>query len=315
MKIAVCVCTFRNPVGLSKLLKGIDAQELNAVLEKDISIVVIDNDAEESATEVLAAYGRTGRFNLFAQCQSRRGLSSARNTALDNIHVRESDIFVFIDDDEIPEMGWVEAFAGPFNAGLCSIAVGPVKAIFEARPPEWIIAGDFFQRKCPESQRPHDGYTSNCMIRTAILRQTGIRFEESLNHIGGEDVLFFSRLRDVGFNVRCLPDAIVRETIPANRASLVWLMRRWLRAGITSATVKNRSRSASCAMVLNLCGGLSRVIVGTGRTIIIAVLRCRTDISPAVLSFATVCRGIGMLMAAFGGSYEEYGSSYRPKSK
>jgi glycosyltransferase involved in cell wall biosynthesis len=315
MKIAVCICTFRNPEGLRRLLDGISGQELKSIREDDISVVVIDNDPDASASGVLDRYAREGRFKLLAQHQPKRGLASARNTALDTPRVRESDAFVFVDDDEIPSVGWIEAFVVAFDSPQCSIAVGPVEPIFETRPPSWVVSGEFFRKRCTSSEESHLGYTSNCMIRTAILKRTGIRFDETLNHIGGEDVLFFSQLRQRGFNIKCLPDAIVGETISSSRASVSWLFRRWVRAGGTSALLRNHSRNRWASVIINLGGGLGRVIVGGVRTLIVVVIRRRKDISPVISSLATVCRGMGMVMAAFGRTYEEYGSSYRSKRK
>jgi succinoglycan biosynthesis protein ExoM len=313
MKIAICICTFRNPEGLSELLDGINRQELKSIAEDDISIVVVDNDADASATDAVDRYLRAGRFKLFARHQPRRGLASARNAALDTTCVRTSDVFVFVDDDEIPSARWIEALLRPFETPQCSIAVGPVEPIYARQPADWIVAGDFFHGQCNGCDESHDGYTSNCMIRTTIIEQSGVRFDESLNHIGGEDVLFFSQLRRRGFNIRCVPDAVVCETIPVNKASFSWLCRRWIRSGGTSAFVQNHLKTRWHAAISNLIGGTGRVVFGGIRTLVIAITRGHKDISEVILSFATVCRGVGMLMAAFGRAYEEYGSSYRPK--
>jgi succinoglycan biosynthesis protein ExoM len=315
MRIVICICTFRNPEGLRQLLDGINRQKLDSLAGNNISIVVVDNDAEASAASVLDEYMRSGRFRLFAEHQLKRGLATARNSALDAEPVRASDAFAFIDDDEVPCVDWIEELSSGFSSPTTSIAIGPVEPIFEKPPPPWIVSGKLFRKECSETGELTGGYTSNVMIRTSVVLQTGLRFDESLNQIGGEDALFFEQLRMRGFIVTCSQRAIVYENIPASRASLLWILRRWLRMGVTSAHIRSQSISALHAVLLNLTGGIGRVVVGALLVCFVAISRGRKDTAAIVLSCATVCRGIGMLMFAFGRTYEGYGSSYRPKSK
>jgi len=62
------------------------------------------------------------------------------------------------------------------------------------------ISGAFFSKRCDIGEDVHNGYTSNVLIRTSILQETGVRFDESLNLVGGEDVLFFHALRMRGYS-------------------------------------------------------------------------------------------------------------------
>jgi hypothetical protein len=101
------------------------------------------------------------------------------------------------------------------------------------------------------------------------------------------------------------------ESIPRGRATLKWMMRRWLRAGATytlligGANVGWRSRFANAAR------GLGRIFAGSLLVVVTAATRGRRDFAAVARSIATVCRGVGMLVAAFGVSYQEYGRDYR----
>jgi len=289
-----------------------DKQEFATISDEQVSIVVVDNDSDRSAAEVLEHYRRDGRFYIEAKYQPKRGLSSARNAALDSSFVIASDFFAFVDDDEIPTPDWIQMLLNASVDPVRSIVVGPVEPIFDAPPPAWMISGAFFSKRCDTSKDVHSGHTSNVLIRTSILKETGVRFDESLNLVGGEDVLFFHALRMQGYSVFCSPQAVVRERISTSRASLSWMRRRWLRAGATEARLRNYSSKGVRATSANIIGGLLR-IVGGGLLVVLRVLtRGRKDFSGVARALSTVCRGAGMLMAAFGHTHEEYGSSYRP---
>jgi cellulose synthase/poly-beta-1,6-N-acetylglucosamine synthase-like glycosyltransferase len=296
---------------LRLLLEGIDRQALGRLVDRDVEIVVVDNDPDGTAQGTLQWYGHAGRFGLHAHRQPQRGLSSARNCALASPGVAASELFAFLDDDEIPSEQWLESLADEFSDPLCAIAVGPVEPIFDTPPPQWIVTGGFFRKRC-EAGDVHEGYTSNVMMRTAVLKTTGVRFDETLNSIGGEDVVFFRALSEQGFAVRGSPRAVVFETIPATRASLKWMMRRWLRAGATSGRLRNASTSAWHNVVGNLFAGVVRVVAGSVVVAATALMHGRRDFAAVAHSLSTVCRGAGMLLAAFGRPYQEYGSSYRP---
>jgi len=313
MNVVICICTFRNPVGLAKLLAAIDIQALDGTAGHQLSIVVVDNDPDRSATEVLSGYGRTGRFQLHAQYEPRRGLASARNAALDSNSVRNSDYFAFIDDDEHPSERWIQSLLDAVRASSTAVVIGPVQPIFRVHPPNWIIEGRFFSKCCDSPEGNYEGYTSNVMVRYSIVAAAGVRFDESLNQIGGEDVLFFKQLREKGHSIECVPEAIVFEDIPQDRASIGWLLRRWLRAGVTSARLRRHSMSPFKARLGNGFGGVGRILAGIVLVMITAVVQGWSSFAPVVKRMATVCRGIGMLLVALGGSYEEYGNTYRRK--
>jgi succinoglycan biosynthesis protein ExoM len=315
IKIAVCICTFRNPDGLRLLLDGIDNQKFTTILDEHVSIVVIDNDGDRSAADVLEQYRKAGRFNIEPKHEPKRGLSSARNAALDSSGVIASDFFAFVDDDEIPTPDWIQMLLNASADPERSIIVGPVEPVFDAPPPAWIVTGAFFSKRCNTGKYIHPGHTANVLIRTSILKTSAVRFDESLNLVGGEDVVFFHALRVQGYAVFCSPQAIVRERIPASRASLSWMRRRWLRAGATEALIRNYSSKGVRARSANISGGLLRIAGGGLLVVLRVITHGRKDFSAVARALSTVYRGAGMLMAAFGHSHQEYGSSYRASSQ
>jgi succinoglycan biosynthesis protein ExoM len=309
--VAVCICTFRNPDGLRALLQGLDAQLLETVRDGDLTVAVVDNDAGASAAEVLKSYTAGGRFNLASVNQPKRGLSSARNCALQLAFASQAELFAFLDDDEVPSSRWLQSLVDCFKEPENTIVVGPLEPRFETPPPRWIIQGDFFHHRCTNANEEMTGYTGNVMMRTAAIAAAGVRFDETLNAIGGEDVVFFGALRARGFNITCTPGALAYESIPPSRASLKWMMRRWLRAGTTGTLLIGSGNIGWRSRIANAGRGLGRIAAGSVLVIVTAASRGRRDFAAVAHSISTVCRGVGMLIAACGFSYREYGPGYR----
>jgi cellulose synthase/poly-beta-1,6-N-acetylglucosamine synthase-like glycosyltransferase len=296
---------------LLALLDGLDKQALSTIGDADLSVAVIDNDAGGSASEVLKAYAAGGRFRLRSETQPKRGLSSARNSALCLAFDSQADLFAFLDDDEVPSEHWLQALVSCFTEAGTVIVVGPREPRFEAPPPEWIVAGAFFHHRCGESGQLEAGNTANVMMRTSAIAASGVRFDEALNAIGGEDVVFFRALRARGMFIKCAPSALVYESIPPSRASLKWMMRRWLRAGATATLLTGDANAGFGNRFVNAARGLGRICAGSLLVLINAATRGRWDFPAVARSISTVCRGVGMLVAAFGISYREYGAGYR----
>lgn len=309
--VAVCICTFRNPDGLRALLQGLDTQRLETVRDQDLIIAVVDNDAGASAAQVLESYAAGGRFKLSSVNQPKRGLSSARNSAMQLAFASQAELFAFLDDDEVPSSRWLQSLLDCFNEPGSTIVVGPVEPRFEVPPPRWIVAGDFFHHGCTSADVEHTGYTGNVMMRTAAIAASGVRFDETLNFIGGEDVVFFRALRARGYHIQCAPHALAYESIPRGRASLKWMMRRWLRAGATGTLLMGTGNAGWRNRIGNAARGLARIGAGSVLVVVTAVTRGRRDFAAVAHSISTVCRGLGMLIAAFGFSYQEYGRGYR----
>src|SRR5258708_38520778 len=141
--------------------------------------------------------------------QPKRGLSSARNTALQLAFASQADLFAFLDDDEVPSDRWLQSLVDRFKESSSAIVVGPLEPRYEVPPPRWIAAGDFFHHRCTDADAEHTGYTGNVMMRTAAIAASGVRFDETLNSIGGAGAVYFSALRATGFYGPLVPSLLL----------------------------------------------------------------------------------------------------------
>lgn len=95
-KHIVCVCTYKRPELLKRLLKIVALQETDQLFS--YSIVVADNGSQ-SARDVVAEFARSSEIPVPYCIQTQRNIALTRNKAIENA---AGDFIAFIDDDEFP---------------------------------------------------------------------------------------------------------------------------------------------------------------------------------------------------------------------
>jgi succinoglycan biosynthesis protein ExoM len=145
------------------------------------------------------------------------------------------------------------------------VVLGPVKAVYPEATADWLAGGDFHSTG-PVWVRGkiETGYTGNVMIRRAIVANLGLRFREELGCSGGEDLDFFHRLHAQGGKIGFAPRAFAYETVPKDRATLKWLVKRSFRAGQShgrhligrSARARHLALATTKAVVCGITAGL-----------------------------------------------------------
>ena len=125
--VTVVICAYTEDRWVT-LRRTIDAT-LNQTRFGDEVIVVVDhNDA------LLAqCYEHLGDFTVVPNHHN-RGLSGARNTALDAAH---GSIIAFIDDDAIPLDGWLDALRAPYENTRVYGVGGLARPHWIGKQPPW----------------------------------------------------------------------------------------------------------------------------------------------------------------------------------
>src|SRR5438132_1043871 len=101
---SVCVCTFRRPALLGRLLDGLAAQE---DVPGAFEVVVVDNDRAATAGEAIAAARRRlPSLRLRSAVEPEQNIALARNRA---VAAARGRFIAFIDDDEDPDRRWLAA--------------------------------------------------------------------------------------------------------------------------------------------------------------------------------------------------------------
>lgn len=303
-RFAVCICTYNRPAGLAAVLGSLARQRLSRLSEVQVTVLVLDNSSDCSARDACRATLDGGRFEWRYVHEPRKGLAFARNACLAAAKAEGASAILFIDDDEFAEAGWLEAMAAALETSGVAAAVGPVLPLFHAPPPAWLPLYRFATAVPASGGFTEEGYTGNTIISMAAIEAAGLRFDERFNDSGGEDTMFFAELRRRGFRIAWAEDARVYETIPAQRMRAVWLLRRWYRTGTVEARLcplpPRRAR------LVNLGKGLARIAAGAIRSAGALVYLARRRPDRFIDSFFTLCRGIGYVNGALGGTYAEY---------
>ena len=139
--ISVCICTFKRPQLLTQLLDRLDDQRTDGLFA--YSVVVADNDPEQSAREVVKALSSTSHVRVTYCSEPQQNIALARNKVLQHA---EGDFIAFIDDDEYPQDDWLYRLLTTCVEYGVDGVLGPVKPYFESDPPEWVKKGRFFDR-------------------------------------------------------------------------------------------------------------------------------------------------------------------------
>src|SRR5690349_23225555 len=100
--ITICVCTYKRPEMLAHLLKKVAELETAGLFT--YSIVVIDNDCDESARTITDSFRKESSIKIAYYCEPEQNIALARNKAVQNA---AGNYLALIDDDEYPEKNWL----------------------------------------------------------------------------------------------------------------------------------------------------------------------------------------------------------------
>jgi len=233
-RIDICICTFRRAF-LAETLDSIARLDLDG---HDVRVIIADNDAVPSAEPIAEDWAPRLGFPLVYVHAPAANICIARNACLD---AAKGDFIAFVDDDETVSPGWLSALVNQADRTGSDVVLGPVRAIYRADAPAWMVHGDFHSTlPVRVNGTIRTGYTCNVLIRWVAPFQA-LRFDPSLGRTGGEDTDFFYRLTAQGGRIDYAPAALVEEPVPVERANMAWLVRRRLRFGQTHGMLLQRS--------------------------------------------------------------------------
>ncbi len=229
--ITVCLCTFRRPKLLGRLLADLERQP--AENRFTVSAVVADNDPEQSARTVVSEFVAKSHFKVVYVTESRRSITHARNKSLEPA---DGDFIAFIDDDEFPSPTWLLTMYGACVDHQVAGVFGPVRTDYNEQTPTWVRRGGFYDR--PEHRTgfpmPHrECRTGNVLMERKALAGIDPVFRPEFGGGAGDQDLF-RRLMERGHRFIWCNEGIVYETLPPGRCKRAFLLRRALLRGSIS---------------------------------------------------------------------------------
>jgi GT2 family glycosyltransferase len=221
MRVDVIVCTYNRAAMLEETLAGLRGQDIGAACAFDV--LVVDNDSTDGTTSVVESAARSGGAPVRYVFEAAHGVANARNRG-----VREAtaDWLAFIDDDEVPETGWLRELASVASekrAACVSGSVGLALPAGSALPP--FCRGLLGATPEPDAPVQLTGKqlpgTGNVLVHRSVFDRVGA-FDVGLAH-GGEDEDFFQRVRRAGFAIWYAPRARIVHRIPPYRLTPAYL--------------------------------------------------------------------------------------------
>jgi succinoglycan biosynthesis protein ExoM len=225
--ISVCVCTYRRPEPLLRLLRELRDQETGGRFT--YSIVIVDNDRQQSAEPVVRAFAASCPVMIKYCLEPQQGIARARNRAVENA---AGDLIAFIDDDEFPIKSWLLNLYETLQRYRAAGALGPVQRHFDEQPPKWLLKGNFYCKPTHPTGfmiGPTEGRTSNLLFDRALIEGDAPVFRPELR--SGEDLDFTSKMMQRGHCFVWCDEAIVYEVIPPARWRRAYMLRKALLRG------------------------------------------------------------------------------------
>lgn len=221
--ISVCVCTFRRPEGLQRLLAT-----LRAIVIPDgvaLELVTVDNDAGASAKAVFDRITADWPWPARYVVEAHPGVGHARARCVEEAR---GDWIAYIDDDEWAEPQWLQALWQTRTALEADGVFGPVLASYETTPPEWLLRSRVYER--PRRATGTQLHWSQCASGNVLFRrQLSVDvggFDPAFAQSGSEDCDFFWRCLDVGARFVWCDEAVAHEAVPPHRMTRAYLRRR-----------------------------------------------------------------------------------------
>ena len=239
--ICVCICTFKRPEQLARLLSRLREQVTEELF--DYSIVVADNDLLESGRPVVESFSVESRIPITYAVEPRQNIALARNKTVENT---TGDFIAFIDDDEFPLDHWLVTLYRTMQCFEQDGVLGPVFPYFETEPPQWVLKGKLFERPGHQTGsilEPQNTRTGNVLMKRELFKDRNTWFNPAFGK-GGEDQDFFDRKIQAGHTFLWCNEAPVFERIPPERWQRKTLLNRALvRGQMAVRATKSQPRS------------------------------------------------------------------------
>lgn len=271
MRVSAIVCTFNRAGLLPRLISTVAAQ-----LRDGDEVIVVDNGSTDDTAAVVAR-SAGGSPAIRYVLEREQGLSHARNRG-----VRESrgEIVAFLDDDALPEPGWLAAHRRCYEDEQVGAAGGPIELLLESERPNWLCA-DFEQllgcydlgpeRRFYGEGQGHDTPSGgNMSFRRAALDQIGL-FDTELGRRGdaflaGEEYELVHRLFRAGWRGVYEPQAVVTHLVPAERLRVSFFRNR-MRSTVSTSQLLGRKGFARPRLRAELRNLAANIVLDSLRTV------------------------------------------------
>ncbi|MEA2153915.1 MAG: glucosyl-dolichyl phosphate glucuronosyltransferase [Solirubrobacteraceae bacterium] len=234
------------------LNRGLDATLAQEPAPREV-VVVVDDEPE------LLARLQSERPEVRAVANARTpGACGARNTGAQ--YAGEGEVLVFLDDDAVPEPGWLRAHLGAYDDPTVVGTGGPVLPAWRSGEPRWFtpellwVVGCTWTPGSAEAVEVRNPIAANMTVDADRYRAAG-GFDEPLGRLNrngrmsgtAEETELAVRIARGSHGGRwvIVPHATVAHDVPASRGTVRYLVRRCGVEGRAKATLSRLDRSGA----------------------------------------------------------------------
>ena len=227
-RVSICMATYRRPDLLTLLLSDLANQT-----RQPEQIVIVDNDAQGSAREVVEHFSATrqNHIDVVYAIQPEKNIALTRNLT---IALATGQWLAFIDDDERASANWLETLLTCAVIHKAPGVLAPVIPIVPGDAPGWIKRGNLYE--CPRMPTGTVVPLNTMRIGNALLHRSALAneprpFDPAYGITGGSDSDLLTRLAQKGVRIIWCDEALVEEPVETRRMTLGWILRRAMRGG------------------------------------------------------------------------------------
>lgn len=225
--VCLACCTCKRPKMLKETLKSIN--DLIAPNDIRIEAVIIDNDNEASAKSTVEEFKSITNIPIHYKIEKERGISNARNRALEEVIKLGASHILFFDDDEILDKNCLTEHIKLYkNNPNAIISSGPTINKFIDKLPSYITKHMVFKQRTTKKTGLIREYCAcgNVFFPVSLIKDYNLRFSNEYVFMGGEDGDFFKKASALGFTIVWNNEAIIYEMVSKSRGNINWILKK-----------------------------------------------------------------------------------------
>lgn len=237
--VCLTCCTCKRPKMLEKSLNSI--KELIIPQNIRVEILVVDNDSEKSAEKTVEKIKQELNIPIHYKIEIERGISNARNKALEEVLELGASHILFFDDDEILDRNCLIEHINLYqNNKDTVISTGPTINKFIDKLPSYITKHLVFKQKTSKrtGQIIDHSACGNVFFPVSLIKDYNLRFSKEYTFMGGEDGDFFKRAFALGFTIVWNNEAVIYEMVSKSRGNINWILKKCYYNGYAGIMLK-----------------------------------------------------------------------------